>query len=622
MGQARLPVGEIVAGKYRIERTVGEGGMGVVLAAQHLHLRRPVALKLLQLGASEPLVGRFMREAQIVAQLHSDHVPQVLDIDRLASGEPYIVMELLEGRDLSAELGARGPLPVPEAVDYVVQACEAISQAHALGVVHRDLKPANLFLTRGNDGSPCIKVLDFGIAKLRAELDGPGASAGLTRTGSFLGSPAYMSPEQWISARSVDPRSDVWSLGAILFELLAGRPPFLGESMGELCNAVMNTAAPSLRSLRGEVPVELETVVEHCLAKHPAARCQSPLELVQGLRPFAPQSAWPLIARLTGGAPDRAAAGPTAIGPTLLDEPQGGAAAAPTPAWGTASEPIGFPGVAASVGGVGTAAVSSAASASAAHPHTTSAAGAFVAPTPSPAAPAVAPQRSALRIVAVVLGMLLLLCVVGLVVKRLHPFRPGQGRPLAGQGQRAGSPNGDSPPSESPAGADGEPMRAWAKPGEPRELYFRAREVVRAASQELHGPVNATEINIYCDRAEVRALYPEHPGRQRIVHYDDKGARVSDDVITYPVDKPPPAIPFDERIADLVAGLPRDAAKKVGYPEIAPDRVGLWAHGGPPIWLVYFTLPPLRPGADPRGVSVRYDLAGNVLPRQSWSGRE
>jgi eukaryotic-like serine/threonine-protein kinase len=619
MGQARLPVGEIVAGKYRVERTVGEGGMGVVLAAQHLHLQRPVALKLLRLGASDKTVDRFTREAQVVAQLHSDHVPQVIDIDRLASGEPYIVMELLEGRDLSAELAARGPLPVPEAVDYLVQACEAISQAHALGVVHRDLKPANLFLTRGNDGAPCIKVLDFGIAKLRAELDAPGATPGLTRTGSFLGSPAYMSPEQWTSARSVDPRSDVWSLGAILFELLSGRPPFLGESMGELCNAVMNTTAPSLRSLRGEVPVELEAVVQHCLAKAPAARCQSPIELVDRLRPFAPPSSWPLVARLTGGAPGPPPAGPTAIAPTLTAEAPA-AAAGTSPSWGTGLAPL--PGSGSVAGSPSWSTGSAPLPVSAPSLSSASYGGGASGPGPSALQPIGARSGRGLRAVLVVVGLLALLLVAFFTARRLRVRRPGPLRAASTQGPQSDEPSvaeGPRPPAPGPGGEAGP---AWARPGEPPEMYFRALEVVAAARKEMRGSVNTAHVALYRGYAEVKALNPDHPGRLKCMRHNGKELMASDDIMTYPLDKPPPSIPFDEHVAEIIARLPRDAAQKLRHPELAAESVMLSFIDGKGIWQVWFVLPPSRPGTDPGHVPVRYDLAGNLLPRQTWSGRE
>ncbi|HVJ20233.1 MAG TPA: serine/threonine-protein kinase, partial [Polyangiaceae bacterium] len=210
--------GDLLAGKYRVERVIGVGGMGVVVAARHLHLDVRVALKFLlpSLKQDGEIVARFLREGQAAARIKSEHVGRIMDVGSFDDGSPYLVMEYLEGRDLAAELASRGRLSVAEAVAHVLQALEALAEAHQSGIVHRDLKPSNLFLTRRADGSALIKVLDFGISKAAF---GEGGEAVLTRSQGIMGSPQYMSPEQIRSAKRVDQRSDIWSTGVILHEL-------------------------------------------------------------------------------------------------------------------------------------------------------------------------------------------------------------------------------------------------------------------------------------------------------------------------------------------------------------------------------------------------------------------
>jgi serine/threonine-protein kinase len=298
MGPAITP-GDVVAGKYRVERVLGQGGMGVVLAAQHLQLDTKVALKLLlpeALGNSEA-VARFLREARAAVRIHSEHVARVLDVGTLEDGAPYIVMEYLEGSDLSALLKTQGPLVVQQAVDFVLQACEAVADAHALGIVHRDLKPANLFCIRRSDGGAWIKVLDFGISKLTA----PGeVSHAMTSTSALMGSPLYMSPEQMLASKGVDIRTDIWALGVILFELLAGRPPFIAETVTELAIRVASQPAPPLGSIRRDVPGGLERVVARCLEKDRAARFANVAELAAALEGFGSGAAKLSVERILG----------------------------------------------------------------------------------------------------------------------------------------------------------------------------------------------------------------------------------------------------------------------------------------------------------------------------------
>ncbi len=266
--------------------------MGVVVAATHLSLHEQVALKFLhpRLVGREVTVSRFLREAQTAARIKSDHVTRVLDVSVLSSGLPFMVLELLEGHDLGRVLRARGPLPIAEAVGLVVQACAGVAEAHALGIVHRDLKPANLFLTRRPDGSPLVKVLDFGISKI-GEADQEGnAELTLTVTDDVLGSPQYMAPEQLRAPKGVDARADVWSLGMILYRLVTGECAFEGDSAASLLAALAADEPIPMRQRRPEVPVELEAIVMRCLTKKREARCKDAAELADALAPFAPFS--------------------------------------------------------------------------------------------------------------------------------------------------------------------------------------------------------------------------------------------------------------------------------------------------------------------------------------------
>ncbi|HVR19767.1 MAG TPA: serine/threonine-protein kinase [Polyangiaceae bacterium] len=295
--------GALVADKYRVECLLGEGGMGHVYAAIHEQLGIRVAIKILSptLCQSEDAVRRFSREARASVRIQSEHVARVIDVGQLENGAPYMVMEFLSGNDLSHELKGRGSLPTHEAIQYVLQASEAVAEAHALGVIHRDLKPANLFLTRRSDGSPLVKVLDFGIAKAVAPDQGAfEPSPSLTATHSFLGSPAYMSPEQVRTPKLVDSRSDIWSLGTILYELLMGELPFRGSNALDLLAAVASDPMPSIRAKRPDVSPELEAVIAKCLEKKPVDRYESIAAFAQALGPHAPPSSLPSVARISG----------------------------------------------------------------------------------------------------------------------------------------------------------------------------------------------------------------------------------------------------------------------------------------------------------------------------------
>lgn len=283
--------GDVIAGKYVVEGLLGVGGMGIVVAARHRALGTPVAIKLL-IAADEQFQGeakvRLIREARAAAALTSDAFVRVYDVDEDTRGRPFIVMERLEGADLGETLQFRGTLSVAEAAAVVVQACRAIAEAHRVGIVHRDLKPSNLFVTRRGDGSAQIKVLDFGIAKsLRPEELGQQT---LTGTRTALGSPAYMSPEQVRDPRKVDARTDVWSLGLILYELLTGRVAFSASTLPGVCAAIVADAPAAPSQLRPELPLELDAVVLACLEKERERRLQSADDLRLRLAPFAAET--------------------------------------------------------------------------------------------------------------------------------------------------------------------------------------------------------------------------------------------------------------------------------------------------------------------------------------------
>jgi eukaryotic-like serine/threonine-protein kinase len=282
------PPGTVLAGKYRVDKLLGEGGMGWVVVATHLQLEQRVALKFMRTShatSSPEAVGRFLREARAAARIQSDYVARVSDVGTLENGAPYLVMEYLEGRDLDALLQITPTLPVAEAIEYAMQACEGLGEVHSAGIVHRDLKPANLFLARRSDGSVRVKLLDFGISKVTA-LPGGASDGGMTSTQALMGSPLYMAPEQMRSSKAVDGRADIWSLGVILYEMLGGRSPFNGETLPMVCARIMAEAPDPLRGLRRDVPAGLEAVVMRCLEKEASRRYQDVAALAQALAPF------------------------------------------------------------------------------------------------------------------------------------------------------------------------------------------------------------------------------------------------------------------------------------------------------------------------------------------------
>jgi len=270
--------------------------MAVVLAAHHELLDQRVAVKVLT-ATDEKAISRFSFEAQSTARLKSEHVARVMDVGTLPSGAPFMVMEYLEGCDLEELLKLNGPLPVAEAVGYVLQALEGLSQAHGLGIVHRDLKPANLFLAVHPGGGNVIKVVDFGISKSIVSRRS-GNTGALTAEHSTVGSPAYMAPEQIRSSKDVDARADLWSVGVVLYELLCGQPPFPGESLGAIFSAVLEKDAPEVKTRSPRVPAALSAAVARCMKRDRTERYPDVLELARDIAPFGPPDSDARVTRI------------------------------------------------------------------------------------------------------------------------------------------------------------------------------------------------------------------------------------------------------------------------------------------------------------------------------------
>lgn len=400
MEQAAVQIGAVLAGRYRVDRVLGQGGMGVVVQAMHLQLHQPVAIKFLlpEVLINQQIVQRFVREAQAAVRLRSEHVARVIDVGTLETGAPYMVLEYLDGCDLSNF--PRAQLTVGIIVDVLLQACEALAEAHSLGIVHRDIKPANFFITRRADGSPLLKVLDFGISKM------PVADSNLTATQTVMGTPAYMSPEQMKSTRDVDPRSDIWSLGIVLYELLQGAPPFGGETFSSMILRVVTEPLPRLTVA---LPPGLDAIIYRCLEKEPAQRFQTVAELAHALARYASSTTQAAISvqrtlGITGlqsgfAAPSVATTAASSVAPSVAPSVagtgRGGAAPGGKRRWplfvGAGALAGALALVAAVVGGGGDA--SSSAPSSAAAPSAASAA-----PSASSAAPSASPASAAVAV--------------------------------------------------------------------------------------------------------------------------------------------------------------------------------------------------------------------------------
>ncbi len=343
-----LTPGQRVDGRYRVEREIGKGGMGAVYAARDPS-GAPCALKILLDGDHPTLRKRFLREARAAARLSSEHATRVLDAGELADGTPYLVMELLVGRDLCDVLREDGPLAVADAIDFTLQAAEALGEAHRLGMVHRDIKPANLFLTTRADGSRCVKLLDFGLSKPALATLAPMTQ--LTQQGSMLGSPEYMSPEQLVSSADVDARADVWSLGATLHELLTGSPAFAGDTLTDVATSILREPPRPIDAVRPDVPPALVAVVKRCLEKDAELRFGSMDDLADALRRAAPSHLSvppPFVgSNAAWGERDATRGSPSmALGPTLFgeQEAQPGPPGVPSPSAVTQAAAVTQPG--------------------------------------------------------------------------------------------------------------------------------------------------------------------------------------------------------------------------------------------------------------------------------------
>ncbi|MFO0684684.1 MAG: protein kinase [Sandaracinus sp.] len=298
-------VGRILSERYRIERRLGKGGMGAVYEAEHLLLKRRVALKVLlpQHAEDAEVVARFRREALAATHIGHEHIVEVHDMGRADGGTLFLVLEMLEGKDLARALDDEGPFPIARAIHVMDQLCDGLAAAHAKGIVHRDLKPENVFLIPRKGDPDFVKILDFGISKFQ---DGVlGEEGKMTQTGVPMGTAYYMAPEQAMGRRDLDHRADVYALGVILFRLLTADYPFDSETFAGLVVKLVTETAPRVRPRRPDVPEALDAAIARCLEKEPAARFPTVEALREALAPFA---------RLEGGAPPRPARSAVVVG--------------------------------------------------------------------------------------------------------------------------------------------------------------------------------------------------------------------------------------------------------------------------------------------------------------------
>jgi eukaryotic-like serine/threonine-protein kinase len=274
-----LSEGTVVLGKYCVDSVIGVGGMGEVVRASHLYLDQTVAIKTMlpEHAKNHATVARFLREAQANVRLRSEHIVRVLDVGTLPGGPPFFVMEYLEGNDLNQILAHHGPQPANVVCDLMQQACVGLAEAHSMGIVHRDIKPSNFFVTQRPDGSMLLKILDFGISKEDVPVEA------LTSTQTVMGTPIYMAPEQMKSGRRADARSDIWSMGVVMYQLIQGDLPFSGETYADL---VLKVGTEDPAPMTVEVPGPLKDIILRCMARDPADRHQTVAKLAVLLAPF------------------------------------------------------------------------------------------------------------------------------------------------------------------------------------------------------------------------------------------------------------------------------------------------------------------------------------------------
>ncbi len=336
-----LAPGQIIDDKYRIVRIIGEGGMGAVFEGENTRIHRRVAIKVLHLGIAQnqDSVARFEREAQAAGCIGSDHIVEVLDLGNLPQGERFMVMEYLDGEHLGNRIQARGRLDAKEASAIILQLLEGLGAAHAAGIIHRDLKPENIFLLRSKKGhQDFVKILDFGISKFNAL--GSDSALSMTRTGTVMGTPYYMAPEQARGSKHSDVRSDLYGVGVILYEAVTGTVPFQAETFNELIFKIALETPPPPQQLNPSLDPAFAQIIAKGMARDPAARFQSASEFSQALQEWLARAAGagaaasphgPGSAGKTAGAPPEAAAARASSTVKVPTPPSSAYATTPTP---------------------------------------------------------------------------------------------------------------------------------------------------------------------------------------------------------------------------------------------------------------------------------------------------